>query len=54
MECQICNVCSGKHKIEIQGLCGDHAEEIKDFLHWWLENKGALKEIDLKKLSKKF
>jgi len=54
LQCQICNVCSGKHKIEIQGLCGSHAEEIKEFLHWWVENKETLKKINIKKLGKKF
>lgn len=53
-ECQICNVCKGTHKAEIQGLCGDHAEKIKELLHWWEENKEALKKTDLKKVSKKF
>jgi len=53
-KCQICSVCNGTHKVEIQGICGNHAEQIKDLLHWWEENKEALKETDIKKLSKKF
>jgi len=43
-ECQICNVKKGKHKVEPQGLCGDHAEKIEKMLNWWGKNVEKKKE----------
>jgi len=37
-ECQICNVKKGKHKVEPQGLCGDHAEKIEKVIEWYEKN----------------
>ncbi len=38
-ECQICAVRKGRHKVEIQGICGKHAEEIEKLLKWWGKQK---------------
>lgn len=32
LECQICNVKKGKHKVEPQGICGACAEKIAKLL----------------------
>jgi hypothetical protein len=44
MECQICLVCEGKHKESSKGICGEHAEKIKELLEWWEDNKKVLKK----------
>ena len=54
MKCQLCLIHEGKHKVQVEGLCGDHAEQIKEILTFWQENKEILTEFDLGKASKKF
>ena len=46
IECQICNVKKGKHKVEPQGICGDCAEKIVKLFK--MLNKKPDKEPDKK------
>jgi len=54
MECQICLTKEGKHLIQVEGLCGEHAQKLKEVLEWFCENKESLEKLDLKGLTKKF
>jgi len=34
----------GKHKVQNEGLCGEHAEKVKKLLDWWEKNRTELKK----------
>lgn len=54
MRCQLCLVKRGLHKVQVEGLCGEHAVKVQEVLNWFCENRESLKKIDLKKASEKF
>ena len=54
MKCQLCLEVNGEHKVQAEGLCGTHTEQIKELLDWYFANKDCLKGIDLMKVSQKF
>ena len=54
MECQLCLIHEGRHRVQTEGLCGSHAEQVKRVLTWFQSHSEFLEAIDYKKVSQKF